>query len=232
VLARPQQHGHLLRAEGAGATLRGPETDRPGGDRPAALGHVVQERFVGAPPHPTPDHEHPRHGDSGPSVVVVEAEHSGEMAVDGGLGSPRGRRVDHDHVVGRSPKPDHERSHRIHPHPIPGEGLGPEELEPQLEARRVRPHRVRRALDGSQVGLGRAHPIAAFGRNQTPRVSCELRAGLRGGGWPKSANLAAWWWNGRGSGPAEPALCGSGVGVSRREAGGGGCRLAPRSPLR
>ena len=94
-------------------------------------------------------------------MEVVEAEHRRQMTVHR-RSRPGGRvGVGDDHSLGRGAKPRHEPAQILQPHNIPARTPARQELEEQPQARRVRPHGVRRPLDRlqvRQVRLDRLHP--------------------------------------------------------------------------
>ena len=145
VLAGAEDRGHLAGIQGPRRPAGHDQLDRPGRDRPA-LGHVVQERLVGAPADPPPGDQ--LGGDAHPAagVVVIEAEHRRQVTVHRRRRAPPRAGLQHDHVLRRGPQPGHEPGHILHPGIGPADAGLAQELEPQPQAHRISPHRVRRAL--------------------------------------------------------------------------------------
>jgi len=165
VVAGTENGGDLLGGQRLGEASCGSEPHRAARCPPGPAAHLVQERLVGAPPDPPPVHQLGGDRDPAPSMEVIEAEHRGEMAVDRGHRPAGVPGVDHDHALGRGPQPGHEPAHVVEPDTVPGDPPPGQVLEPQPQARRVGPHRVRRALDGlqvRQVGLGRLDGVEAL----------------------------------------------------------------------
>ena len=118
----------------------------------------MQERLIRATADPPPRDQLGSYPQAGARMVVIEAEDPGQVPIHrcrlpdpAPFASTITRR--------RGAQPGHEPGHVLHPCLVPARRGLLEELEPQLQADRVGPHRAGRALDGGQVGqvaLGRA----------------------------------------------------------------------------
>jgi hypothetical protein len=164
MLAGRQDRHYLPGFQGARDTPRHGQLHRPDRDRPP-LGHMMQERLVRTAAHPAPRDQLGSNLQAGPRMVVIEAEDARQIPVDRGRAPDPAPVRQHDHVARRGTQPAHEPGHVLNTRLVPAHRGVAEELEPQLQADRVSPHRVRRALDRRQVGkiaLGGLHHLTVL----------------------------------------------------------------------
>ena len=151
MLTGRQDRHDLPRFQGVWGPPRDVQLHRPHRDG-AALGHVMQERLVGAAADPAQRDQPGRHRKPRARMVVIKAEDPGQIPVHCRRAAGPAPVREHDHVASRGTQPGHEPGHILHPRLVPARRGELEELKPQLQADRISPHRVGRALDGAQIG--------------------------------------------------------------------------------
>lgn len=147
---RRQHRDDLLGAERARRPLRDRQLHGTRRDRPPPS-DVVQERLVGAATNLPPRHQPRCDLHPATSVIFVEPEDRRQMPIHRRRRPSSRATIKNDHIRRRRPKPRHEPSDLVDADLSPIDTDGLEELEPQLQTRRVRTLRVRRSLQRRQI---------------------------------------------------------------------------------